>query len=195
MKYTLYKPNSKNTGAAFSFECSRDKNNKPSLFVSMIQQYSWNDSTKNGSFKENAKNPEKSSIIKINEIEAGEFISSFKARIPFIAFHKNDDATTIIKLSPWDKDRKIKEQGNDTIYKAPCWGITVTKNSSQVFKLPLEAGEAEVLSELFKRYIQECLEFEGAKRKNNYSQAPQKQPQEQTPNKTSYSDEQDDVPF
>ena len=58
MKHTLYKPNSKNTGAAFSFDSVKDRDGRNVLFVSMIQQYSWDDNKKNGSIKENAKNPE-----------------------------------------------------------------------------------------------------------------------------------------
>ena len=53
-------PNSKNTGAAFSFDLAKDKKGNAVMYVSMIQQHSWNDKTKSGSFKENAKNPEKS---------------------------------------------------------------------------------------------------------------------------------------
>ena len=64
-----YKPNSKNQGAAFSFSINKGKNDKPVLFVSMIQQYSWNDSRKTGSFKENAKNPEKSATTALSLIE------------------------------------------------------------------------------------------------------------------------------
>ena len=78
MNFTLYKPNSKNQGSAFSFSINKGKNDKPVLFVSMIQQYSWNDSRKTGSFKENAKNPEKSATTALSLIEAGEILSSFK---------------------------------------------------------------------------------------------------------------------
>ena len=70
MKFTLYKPNSKNTGSAFSFDLTKDKKENSVLYVSMIQQHSWNDQSKNGSFKENAKNPEKSGTIKFSPTEA-----------------------------------------------------------------------------------------------------------------------------
>ena len=52
MKFTLYKPNAKNTGSAFTFDSTKDRNGKPVLFVSMILQHSWNDEQKTGSFKE-----------------------------------------------------------------------------------------------------------------------------------------------
>ena len=153
MKFTLYKPNSKNTGAAFSFDLAKDKKGNAVMYVSMIQQHSWNDKTKSGSFKENAKNPEKSGTIKLSANEAGEILSSFKTRIPFVAFHRNNEDTTIIKFTPWDKKRKIMGKDGDEWHETPAFGITVSRNSSQVYKLPLEAGETEVLSELLKKYI------------------------------------------
>ena len=195
MKYTLYKPNSKNTGAAFSFDLVNDRNNKPVLFISMIQQYSWNDSTKNGSFKENAKNPEKSATIKLTETEAGEFLSSFKTRIPYVAFHKKDDSTTIIKLSPWDKQRKVKDQGGEQSFDSPAWGLSFSKDSSRVFKLPIEAGEAEVLAELFKAYIAKVLLCSGQEYKRE--DRPQQEYQKKTPSYQKKAAEvvEEDVPF
>ena len=64
---------------------TKDKKGNAVMYVSMIQQHSWNDKTKSGSFKENAKNPEKSGTIKLSANEAGEILSSFKTRIPFLA--------------------------------------------------------------------------------------------------------------
>ena len=195
MKYTLYKPNSKNSGSAFSFDLTNDRNDKPVLFVSMIQQYSWNDSTKNGSFKENAKNQEKSATIMLNETEAGEFLSSFKVRIPYVAFHKREDSSTIIKLNPWDKKRKIKEKGEDSFYTTPAWGLSVSRNSSQLFQLPIEGGEAEALSELLKAYIRKVFEFNSnSYKKDDYKkQYSSPKPQSQTAKKE--EPEEDDVPF
>ena len=195
MKYTLYKPNSKNTGAAFSFDLAKDRKGKPVLFVSMIQQYSWNDSTKNGSFRENAKNPEKSATIMLNETEAGEFLSSFKVRVPYIAFHKREDSSTIIKLTPWDKSRKIKEQGGDKMYTTPAWGLSVSKNSSQLFKLPIEGGEVEALSELLKAYISRVFEFNAESYKREDTPKQYQSPKKQNEPKAQEIEEEDDVPF
>ena len=133
MKFTLYKPNSKNTGAAFSFDLAKDKKGNAVMYVSMIQQHSWNDKTKSGSFKENAKNPEKSGTIKLSANEAGEVLSSFKTRIPFVAFHRRNDDTTIIKFTPWDKKRKIMGKDGDTWHETPAFGVSVTRNSSMTF--------------------------------------------------------------
>jgi len=190
MKFTLYKPNSKNTGAAFSFDLAKDKKGNAVMYVSMIQQHSWNDKTKSGSFKENAKNPEKSGTIKLSANEAGEILSSFKTRIPFVAFHRRNDGrntdTTIIKFTPWDKKRKIVGKDGDDWHETPAFGVSVTRNSSMTFKLPLEAGETEVLSELLKKYILESFIVVDAYK----PQAPKEETQENTPDI-----EDSDVPF
>jgi hypothetical protein len=193
MKYTLYKPNSKNSGAAFSFDSVTDKNGKLVMFVSMIQQHSWDDKKKNGSFKENAKNPDKSATIMLSFNEAGEFISSFKSRIPFVAFHKKNDDTTIIKLTPWDKKRKIVGQDGEQWLETPAWGLSVTRNSSQTFNLPIESGESVVLEQLFKNHIDECLIANSTEYSNNQKTLPRNKVE--LPKKEQKSDQEDDVPF
>jgi hypothetical protein len=192
MKFTLYKPNAKNTGSAFTFDCTKDRNGNPVLFVSMILQHSWNNERKTGSFKENAKNPDKSTTIKLTDIEAGEFISSIKTRIPFIGFHKTEEKTTIIKFTPWDKNRIIKNKDGQETFKSPAWGLTVTKNSSQFFKLPIEAGEAECLAVLLEGYIKESLIAKSAAYKQDQPQKTYKKP---APKASVVEDDDDDVPF
>ena len=192
MKFTLYKPNAKNTGSAFTFDSTKDRNGKPVLFVSMILQHSWNDERKTGSFKENAKNPEKSTTIKLTENEAGEFLSCMKTRIPFVGFHKTEDKTTIIKLTPWDKNRIIKNKDGQETFKSPAWGLTVTKNSSQFFKLPIEAGEAECLAILLEGYIKESLVAQSEAYKQ---EQPQKTYPKPKPKASVVEDDDDDVPF
>jgi|TARA_R100001460_G_scaffold17878_2_gene38092 hypothetical protein len=199
MKFTLYKPNSKNTGAAFSFDLAKDKKNNAVMYVSMIQQHSWNDKTKSGSFKENAKNPEKSGTIKLSANEAGEILSSFKTRIPFVAFHRRNDDTTIIKFTPWDKKRKIMVKDGEQWHETPAFGVSVTRNSSMTFKLPLEAGETEVLSELLKKYILESFVVADAyqsqqsnyqSQKSNYQSKKPEEPQQEVAEDDDYG-----VPF
>jgi len=187
MNFTLYKPNSKNQGSAFSFSINKGKNDKPVLFVSMIQQHSWNDSRKTGSFKENAKNPDKSATTALSLIEAGEILSSFKNRIPFVAFHKKDQDTTIIKFAPWDKKRKVKEKDGDKWYETPAFGINITRNSTQIFRIPLEAGEVEVLAELLKEFIKQSFESSTLPKKEYKKPAP-KEPQID-------EDDDEEVPF
>lgn len=195
MKYSIYKPNSKNTGCLFSFEIGTTKEGSSALFVSAVQQSGWNDNSKTGSFKENAKNPQKSTTIKISVGEAGEFLSSFKTRIPFTAFHKNNEDTTIINFTPWDKERKIKSKDGETSYKSNAFGISISKNSTSNFKIALEAGETEVLSILLQEFISLSLKEEKDNyRKQTQSENKQKQPAKKKEESPEEEDE-DDVPF
>lgn len=193
MKYPIYKPNKNVSGCAGSFNISQvGKDMKTTLFVEMIQQASWDDKKKIGSFKANQDDPTKKINFKLSVAEAGEILSSLKTRIPFIAFHKFDDNTTIIKLTPWDKARKVKTADGEEVYKTPAWGFSVTRNSSEQFKLPLEAGEAEVLAVMLEQFITDSL-FDNSQfastEKAKSSSEPVKPKQKES------EVEEDDVPF
>ena len=200
MNYTIYKPNAKNSGSAFSFDLTTGKNDTPVIFVNMILQYSWNDQYKNGSFKENAKNPEKSAVFALTPTEAGEIISSVRSRVPFTAFHKKDDNTTIINFTPWDKKRKIRGKDGDQFFETPAFGLSVAKNSSQKFSLPLEAGETEMLVLLLEEYIKWAFDAAARQYKpreeggqSNNRQSNNSKPQEKTKLDDDFED--DGVPF
>jgi hypothetical protein len=159
MSIQFYKPNSKNTGSAFTFSLSQDKNNAPSFYISSIAQHGWNDSKKTGSFSGNAKNPEKIINTKINHNEAGEFLNAINNRTQFSSFHSYGDNTTTIKLTPWDKNAKVSnynpssksfEESNVVV---PCFGFSLSKNKSVNIKIALEPGELEVLKRVLIKYI------------------------------------------
>ena len=159
MQYQLYKPNLKNSGCAMSFQLGKEKDGSPCFFVNSVLQARWNDQNKTGSFKENAKNPEKSCVVKMNTNEAGEILSSIRSRIPVDFFHKTDKGSTIIKFTPWDKDRKVKGHNGDETYKSPAFGFTIIKGSSS-FKIALEAGETEILAAFMEELIRADLYFD-----------------------------------
>lgn len=149
------------------FSIGGSKSGAPALYISVIQQASWNDQTKTGSFGANAKDPNKSGNFKMNANEAGEMISSIKTRVPVAFFHKFDQDTTSIKFTPWDKDRKIKTQNGEETHKSAAFGLSISKNSSQHFKVALEAGETEVLACLLTEFINQSLYYEASKFTNN----------------------------
>ena len=82
MRLNFYKPNRSNAGTALSFNVAPPKENtkdaSPDLYVSFVKQASWNDETKKGSFSENAKNPEKTASLKLNETEAASIIRAIR---------------------------------------------------------------------------------------------------------------------
>ena len=67
-QHDIYKPNSFNSGCAFSFKIvEKDKegnDQKPSFLVQSIKQASWDSQKKTGSFSANAKDPEKNIYFK-----------------------------------------------------------------------------------------------------------------------------------
>ena len=138
--FSLYKPNSKNTGCAFAFkEGVTGKNYEPCVYVNGIQQHSWNDATKNGSFSENAKNPEKTIAFKLNEFELGGLINAIENRVEYKAFHTFDENKTQISFKPYTKQNGAK-----------AFSFSISRNGNQKFGIGIELGEAEALSEFLK---------------------------------------------
>ncbi|MBL69590.1 MAG: hypothetical protein CMO74_14310 [Verrucomicrobiales bacterium] len=153
MNLSLYKPNSKNTGCAFNFSVGPGSKGLPALYVSAIQQFSWDDKTKTANFSNNRGDTNKNINIKFNEWEIGGIISAFNDRYEYSTYHTFEENSTSIKLTPWDKQVKTKD-GPLTV---PAFGIVLTRNGNQVFRLPLEPGEVETLKCLFKRYLNELF--------------------------------------
>lgn len=156
MSISLYKPNSKNTGCAFSFQGGLDNKSKELvLYIKSVKQHSWDDQKKQGYFHQNAKDPEKNITLKFNEFEIGSFIAAINHRVEYSTFHAFGDDKTSIKFMPWDKpfktntfDNKSQKYVTKTIT-LPAFGLTVTKNGNNSFKTSLEPGEAECLKSYF----------------------------------------------
>ena len=67
MSLQIYKPNAKNAGCACSFRFGVDlKSQEPVVFINAIQQHSWDNNNKIGSFSENRNDPDKSLTVKLN---------------------------------------------------------------------------------------------------------------------------------
>jgi hypothetical protein len=141
MKFSLYKPNSKVTGCAFQFKIGQGKGDEKTLYVSAIQQSSWNENTKTGSFSDNAKNPEKTLNIKLNENEIGGLLYAVRQYTDFSAFHTFDDNKTQISFKPYTKNNDAKTK---------AFSFTISRNGNQKFGIGIELGEAEALSEFLK---------------------------------------------
>ena len=139
-----YKPNSRNTGCAFSFDIGvNNKNQEPCVYIRAVKQFSWNDKTRSGSFSENAKNPEKSISIKLNEIEVGGFIHAIEKYTEFSAFHSYEDNKTSISFKPYQKKDGAK-----------AFSFGVTRNSANKFGIGVEMSEGYMLLEFCKFFLQ-----------------------------------------
>jgi len=123
-----YKPNSSNAGCAFSFQLgSGYKTKEPTLFINAVQQFSWNEKTRIGSFSENSKNPEKSISLKLNENEIGGFIYAIEEYTEYSTFHTYEENKTSISFKPYTKKTGQK-----------AFSFGVTRNSANKFGIGME---------------------------------------------------------
>jgi hypothetical protein len=160
MSIQIYKPNKNNNGFAFSFYIGENqRDGTPSLFINAIAQHSWDSNKKIGSFSGSKSDPEKNISIKFNEFECGSIISAIRNRYEWNTYHAYEDNKTQIKLSPWDKvitNTKINQKTKETYEEKitlPAFGLVITRNGNQVFKIPLEPGEIECVKILCKTII------------------------------------------
>lgn len=153
MSLSLYKPNSKNNGCAFNFKMGTNKNKEPVVYVTAIQQYSWDDKKKIANFSGNSNDEEKKINLKFTEFEIGGIISAFKNRNEFSSYHSYDQSKTSIKFVPWDKKSKIKNGNKEEWITLPAFGATFTRNGNQTFRVPIEPGEVENLLEFFSYFL------------------------------------------
>ena len=131
-----------------------------------------------GSFTENANNPDKSLTIKLNEVECGEFISAFENRHEYSAYHDFDENKTSIKISPWDKKRKISVKDPKTkkyeskFIEVPAFGLAIVRNGNQVYRIPLDPGEIVMiknflnlaLNKIYEARLKKQQEYQAKKR-------------------------------
>lgn len=154
MQYNLYKPNTKNTGCAFSFKIiTKDKEgnpSKPTFLIQAIKQASWDSNKRTGSFSANAKDPEKNIYCKINENEAGAIIDALEKYSEFSAYHTYNDDKTTISLKPYQKNNGVD-----------AWSLGVIKNSTLKFGIGIEMGEARTLKTLLELYLTRLFDFQG----------------------------------
>mgnify|MGYP001465894750 CR=1 FL=1 len=155
MSLQIYKPNKSNSGFAFSFYIGEDRKNKmPILFLNAIAQHSWDSSKRIGSFSGNKENPDKNLSIKFNEFEVGAIISAIDNRFEWSTYHSFEENKTQIRLSPWDKEIKVSKinpktkEAYETTQVLPAFGLVVTRNGNQTFRIALEPGEAQCLKEV-----------------------------------------------
>lgn len=145
-QYDIYKPNSYNTGCAFSFkivETDKEGNKvKPSVLVQSIKQATWDSQKKTGSFSGNAKDPEKNIYFKLNENEVGGILYAIENYKEFSAYHTYNDDKTQISFKPYTKKNGDK-----------AFSLSVVKNSTLKFGMGIELSEARTLKGLFDLFL------------------------------------------
>lgn len=145
MFYTLYKPNSKSTGAAMSLNLSKERD---CVFLNMIAQSTWNDTTKKGGFKENQGNEQKSLASKLNIDELGGILAALNSYGTWASFHTFGENKTQFSLKLWDRT---------SMNKPNAMSFGVTKNGSIKIGTYFEPGEIECLKIFLAEAIKEIM--------------------------------------
>ena len=146
----FYKPNKANTGNAFGFRMGtkNQQSEEPCVYMTAVNQYSWDDKKRTGSFSKNAQDPEKSILVKFNENELCGFIYAIENYEKFNAYHSFEDNNTSIVLSPYQKKNGEK-----------AFSFTVTRNSTQKFGMGLELHEACLIVQYFKFVLNKLFQY------------------------------------
>ena len=177
MSIQIYKPNKNNTGFAFNFSKGIEKRSgEPVLYVSAIAQHSWDENKKLGSFTANKDNPDKNLNLKFNEFECGSICDCIERRHEYSTFHQFEENKTTIKFTPWDKQVKGQKFNPSTkkfeeyTFISPCFGISITKNGNNTFKIPLESGEVYCIKEYIRNIILNIYNYRDTNRLKEYGQ-------------------------
>lgn len=180
MSVRLYKPNSKNTGSAgnFSFRAA-NKGQEPLFFVSLIKQHSWDATKRTGTFSSSKGDPSKETAIMFNQFELGEIINTFRTGKDWSTYHNTPKKKSSISLTTYPKKREV----NRKPLEVTAFGLSVTVDGVHSFKLPIDPGDAVVLTNYIHRYFdalhnfqdqqdQEYSEKNRAKNQNNDETGP-----------------------
>ena len=101
----FYKPQKSGNGAALTLECntSNEDDKKNGFYVNILKQVSWNDETKNGSFKENVDKPDKHKKVKLTDLELCAILDVLEKgkNGKFSTVHKLGEKTTPIFFEPF----------------------------------------------------------------------------------------------
>ena len=162
MSISIYKPNSKNTGSGFSFKIGSSKNNDPALFITSILQHSYDKDKRQGYFKDNQDNPDKTINLKFSEFEVGHILYAMRTRSTYKTFHAYGEDKTSIKFMPWAKKAKQSSKNKDGAWvdewvEVPAFSVSFVRNGSQNFVIGLEPGETETVMEFLKFFLTELF--------------------------------------
>lgn len=142
---TFFKPNPRNAGFLFSFnvgpaKSSEGRGGELAFYVSSVAQASWDGNKKTGSFSANAKNPQKSINVKLNEFEIGGLINSIRRLTEWKAYHANPNGKDKVQIS-------FSPAVEGEIVKG--FFFSLLRNGKDKFTLAINLGECEALAAYF----------------------------------------------
>ncbi len=143
MSLPIYKPNAANKGSAFTFNFGPakkggDTKGDLALYVSTVLQATWNPATKQGTFKENAKDQSKTLNMKLNEFEVGGLINSIQRRVEFKGYHTFPGGSGSVQFSFTPSEK-------EGVFNGFVFSI-LRSNDKAVFRIGIGPHEAVALS-------------------------------------------------
>lgn len=194
MRYTVFKPNPKNSGGLVNFHLSKLKDKKSgdwksALFAEFVPQKGWNDDKKVGSF-----DPEKKRFVLINVGEAGEILHTMKTGIPFQNYHDSGDRSCWVKFASYETTRKFgrKEDKGYREDKVVNFAIGVSEKGNNV-NVPLTPGEAEAIRLLLESYIKESMAIDAKEHDKKFKKTQEKKSDDSVEDTEEQEEEEDDV--
>jgi len=152
----FYKPNQSNRGFAFSFNLSKQKG-KFCFFINTIQQATWNNETKTGTFLGNKGNEEKHISVKLSPIEAAGIAALIDrtyvrndGNYPYTwsAYHSSSDAMgsdnkTILSFYAYNNKnlKKTIIAGKEQLKPVINYSLSITRNSTNKFFISFSFDE------------------------------------------------------
>ena len=152
-RVSFYKPNSKNTGAAFS---ANFKGNE--LYFNIVKQASWNEASRRASFKENVKNPQKSLSVKLNTTEAANIIYAIDTKGKYSTYHKSKSQNLNINFELMVDKQTNAEKGYSLRILKEDLGNSVDKIS---FSMGFYFAEAVILRSYLEEFIKSSFFAQG----------------------------------
>lgn len=130
----IYKPNKQNKGYAAKYNFAIDNRsgyNRLVFYVGIVRQYSWDDQSKTGSFKENNNVPDQNINVKFSSTEAAAIYDAIQRLGKWSTYHSSNDGNGAqISISYAQKGE------NEGFF------ININRNTNEKFAIALNMAEA-----------------------------------------------------
>lgn len=160
----FYKPNSKNTGHAASFRLVGDV-----VYLEIIKQSGWNDTTKTGSFAGSRNDPNKKINIKFNTVELAALVRAIKYNVGAdvqgsgvgepVLYHRSEKGMTTIKFLPYFAPAKPQEQPIQKGFSLSVFAKGNQGAADKNFLLGFTFAESELIQNFFEYCLRMIFSF------------------------------------
>lgn len=160
----FYKPTAANKGHAASFRLVGDV-----VYLEMIKQSGWNETTKTGSFAGSRNDPNKKINLKFNAVELASFVRAIKYNIGAdvqgsgagepVLYHRSEKGMTTIKFLPYFAAAKPQEQPIQKGFSLSVFAKGSQGGADKSFLLGFTFAEAELIQNFFEYCLRMIFSF------------------------------------